>query len=161
MNEPRNQSRSDRIILFVTLTLAAVYFYATEQLPDIEIGDPLGPKAFPRLLGVGLLIAAGLLYLEMLRGRTTEPDDEPAPAGERPSWGVLAAVVTCTLVYFSLFEMLGYIVATTAYLLALTFYFNRGKWLANLFSCVFFSFLTYLMFSYLGVTLPQGVLSWG
>ena len=47
----------DRIICLIGLALAAVYFYATAQIPSLEIGDPLGPKAFPILLGTVLLIA--------------------------------------------------------------------------------------------------------
>ena len=42
---------TDRIIGVLTLLLAAVYLYATAQIPTLEIGDPLGPKAFPRLAG--------------------------------------------------------------------------------------------------------------
>ena len=42
----------DRIIGVAALLLAAVYLYATAQIPTLEIGDPLGPKAFPRLLGI-------------------------------------------------------------------------------------------------------------
>ena len=58
---------TDRIILACTLVLAGVYFWATAQIPSLELGDPLGPKAFPRMLGVGLLIAAAMLLAEIVR----------------------------------------------------------------------------------------------
>jgi putative tricarboxylic transport membrane protein len=57
---------TDRIILVSIVVLTAVYFWATSQIPTLEIGDPLGPKAFPRLLGVGMLITAGMLLAEIL-----------------------------------------------------------------------------------------------
>ena len=69
---------ADRVIFVCTLILAGVYFYATEQLPSLEIGDPLGPKAFPRLLGIGLVITAIVLLLEILRARKTTPATAPA-----------------------------------------------------------------------------------
>ena len=64
---------TDKVIFVATLILAAVYFYATSQIPSLEIGDPLGPKAFPRLLGIGLLITAGVLLMEILRARKAPP----------------------------------------------------------------------------------------
>lgn len=150
---------TDRIIFVLTLVLAAVYFYATAQIPTLEIGDPLGPKAFPRLLGIGLLITAGLLFLEIWRARKAPSEQaEPAADSNKPLWGLLGVIVVWTGIYFAVFQPLGYILATTAYLLALMAYFNRGKWMANVLTCVLFSVVSYLMFKYLGVSLPQGVL---
>ena len=40
---------TDRVILVCTVIIALVYLYATTLIPSLEIGDPLGPKAFPDL----------------------------------------------------------------------------------------------------------------
>jgi putative tricarboxylic transport membrane protein len=59
-----------------------------------------------------------------------------------------------------LFERLGFIIATAVYLLALTTYFNRGKWIANISTSILFPVITYVMFTKgLGVSLARGVLS--
>ena len=42
---------TDRVIFACTIIITVVYLYATTLIPSLEIGDPLGPKAFPRLLG--------------------------------------------------------------------------------------------------------------
>ena len=150
---------ADRVIFVCTLILAGVYFYATEQLPSLEIGDPLGPKAFPRLLGVGLVITAVALLLEILRTRKTAPAAaKPEPSQRAAQW-VVGAAAAWTLLYFLVFEWLGYVIATSVYLLVLTSYFNRGKWLANVLTSVLFSLGSYLMFTkLLGVTLAPGIL---
>lgn len=149
----------DRVIFVCILVLAAVYFYATAQIPTLEIGDPLGPKAFPRLLGIGLLITAALLFLETWRARKTPPQDASQPSGDRRHLIVVGAVVACTAVYLAVFPLLGYVIATSIYLVALTAYFNRGKWIANVLTSVLFCIGSYLMFSkLLGVSLPRGVL---
>ena len=148
---------TDRIIFGTMLVLAAVYFYATAQIPSLEIGDPLGPKAFPRLLGIMLLVSAGMLFMEMWRARKASPQKEAAPA-ERPRWGLLGGVVVWTAIYFAAFQTLGFVLSTSAYLIGLTAYFNRGKWVANVLTSVLFSVLSYLMFQRLGVSLPPGVL---
>jgi putative tricarboxylic transport membrane protein len=152
--------QADRVIFVCILVLAGVYLYATEQLPSLEIGDPLGPKAFPRLLGVVLVITAGILLLEMIRARrrvTERPATETVPHS-RGAYIVVAAVVVWTFLYILVFESLGYVLATTIYLFALTSYFNAGKWTTNAFSSVLFCLGSYWMFKVLGVSLAQGVL---
>jgi putative tricarboxylic transport membrane protein len=150
---------ADRVIFVCIIVLAAVYFYATQQIPSLEIGDPLGPKAFPRLLGIGLLVTAGLLFAEMWRARKNgTPQSAPQKAEDRGHFKVIGAVVVWTGIYLAFFELVGYVISTAVYLIALTAYFNRGKWVANVLTSVLFSVMTHLMFQALGVTLPKGML---
>ena len=148
---------ADRIIFVSILVLTGVYFWATSQIPTLEIGDPLGPKAFPRLLGGGLLIAAAMLLAEMIRARKSEP--QAAPEAEGPStYKIVAGVVVVTGIYFALFEPLGYAVATTLFLATMAGYFNKGKWWANGLTSVLYSFGSYYAFTkLLGVNLPRGI----
>ena len=164
--------KSDRYVIGGAVLLAAVYFYATEQIPTLAIGDPMGAKAIPRLLGVVLLVSAGLLWLEQRlaarRDVPTLPPLEPQRAGAdgsaTPPAGrshllVVGAVVLWTALYFVAFERLGYALATSIYLLGLTACFNPGRWLANVATSVLFSFASYLAFTRIfGAQLPAGVL---
>ena len=153
---------ADRVIFVCTLMLAAVYFYATSQIPSLQIGDPLGPKAFPYLLGIGLLITAGMLLAEILRARKAPDPHETAlhEKEDRSHLLVIGAVVLWTGIYFGVFELLGYMIATTVYLFVLMSYFNRGKWLANALTSVLFCVGSYLLFSHvLGVSLARGPLN--
>ena len=149
---------TDRVIFVCTIIIAAAYLYATTLIPSLEIGDPLGPKAFPRLLGIFLLIAAGLLFLEMWKDRKKAA---PQPGSELEPWryvGLIIAITVWTGLYYAAFERLGYIVATAIYLLALMAWFHRGKWVANVVTALLFSGLSYWMFVALDVRLPQGIL---
>jgi putative tricarboxylic transport membrane protein len=150
---------ADRIILACTILVAVVYLYATTLIPSLEIGDPLGPKAFPRLIGIALLIAAGMLALEMWRerGRDAAPAPGAAPFDPRVV-KVLAVVVFWAGVYYATLEVLGYVLATSAFLFPLMAWFNRGKWLANALSAAAFAAMTYWLFVALDVRLPRGVL---
>src|SRR3954454_17488361 len=100
---------TDRVIFVCTLILAGVYIYATEQLPSLEIGDPLGPKAFPRLLTIGLVITAIVLLLEILRARKAAAPQPQAKPKEPGAPGIVAAVAAWTLLYFIAFETLGFV----------------------------------------------------
>jgi len=150
---------TDRVILGVTVIIAVAYLYATTLIPSLEIGDPLGPKAFPRLLGVGLLIAAAMLGMEIWAKHKANTPDVPASAMFDPVIiRILVCVVAWTAGYYALFDPLGFIVATTLYLLGLMAWFNRGKWIANVLTSTLFSVGTYVLFVKLDVSLPKGVL---
>ena len=120
---------ADRVIFVCILILVGVYFWATEKLPSLEIGDPLGPKAFPRLLGILLLVTAGILLFEMIKGRKAAPPSDVPSRGpaDRVSYLIVGGVSVWTFLYFLVFERLGYIIATSIFLLALTCFLNRGK----------------------------------
>lgn len=150
---------ADRIIFVGILVLAGVYFWATSQIPTLEIGDPLGPKAFPRLLGVGLLISAAMLLAEMIKERKAAPEAKaPEEKEDASTYKIVAGVVVATGIYFALFEVLGYAVSTMLFLLAMTAYFNKGKWWTNVLTAVLYSFISYYVFSsLLGVNLPRGI----
>ncbi len=150
---------ADRVIFACILVLAGVYFWATAQIPSLELGDPLGPKAFPRILGVGLLISAAMLLMEILRDRKKQKTAvAPALQWSSHQW-VVVAIAVWTALYILAFEPLGFMFSTTIYLLALFVYFNRGRWLMNVLTCVLFSGISYFAFTkLLGVTLPPGIL---
>ena len=151
---------ADRVILVCIVVLAAVYFYATSQIPSLEIGDPLGPKAFPRLLGIALVVTGGMLAMEMWRARGKKVEENAGAEAVDPNvLKVLGAVVVWTALYFSVFELLGYVIATTIYLLVLMAYFHPRKWLSNILSSVLFCVISYVMFNHvLGVNLTRGIL---
>jgi len=150
---------TDRIIFAGILVLTGVYFWATSQIPTLEIGDPLGPKAFPRLLGVGLLIAAAMLLAEMIKERKNAPPPSAKEPHDTSSYKIVAGVAAVTGIYFFLFEPLGYAVATSLFLVVMTSYFNKGKLWTNLLTSVIYGFASYYAFTkLLGVNLPSGIL---
>jgi putative tricarboxylic transport membrane protein len=151
---------TDRIIFVSILVLAAVYFWATSQIPTLEIGDPLGPKAFPRLLGIGLLLTAAMLLAEILRDRKAAKPAAPMDPAEKENHKVVAIAVVATAVFFVSFETLGYMLAVTAYLLGMMHFFNpKGRWLVNGLTAVIYGVASYFIFTKaLGVNLPQGIL---
>jgi putative tricarboxylic transport membrane protein len=147
----------DRIIGAAALLLAAVYLYATSQIPTLEIGDPLGPKAFPILLGIALIAAAILLFIETLKA-DAETGEKPL-RGSMRHWWLIGGVTGWTALYFGLFDRAGYLIATVVYLLPMMVVFNYGKWVANVLTTVLWAVGSYVLFvKILGVVLPVGLL---
>jgi putative tricarboxylic transport membrane protein len=159
----------DRIIVVCTVVLALLYFYGASLIPSLQIGDPLGPKAFPYLIGIGLLVSAAWLLLETLQAGKSGVADPPdladqadqvdrAPEDNRHLL-VIAGVVAWIAFYFALFEPVGFLLATPVSLLGLMVYFNRNKWVANVLTSVLFPVGIYFLFSkVLGVNLAKGLL---
>ncbi len=151
---------TDRVIFVSILVLGGIYVWATQQIPTLEIGDPLGPKAFPYLLTIGLLISAVMLLLEMMKAKKSVPDpSEVEEPKDNSTAKIVAGVIVVTGIYFVLFEPLGYAIATSLFLLVTTMYFNKGKTLMNVLTSVLYSFISYYAFTaWLGVNLPRGIL---
>jgi len=140
---------------------AAVYLHADADLPVLQNGGPMGPQAFPALVGIGLLASGLLLLGETWRRRRTAGVGATVPADpiERRSRAILAAMTAWTGLYYFAFERAGYVVATVVYMFALLAFFNRGRWLVNAASAAGFTLAAYMLFtSFLQVALPRGIL---
>jgi putative tricarboxylic transport membrane protein len=136
---------------------AIAYLYADWRMPSVALGDPLGPRAFPALVGGLLLISAGLLALENWRRKPVAASAPRVPG--RSHMPVLLGVLVWTICYYAAFEPAGYVVATVVYLFGLLCYFNRGHHLANIAIAGTFTAAAYTLFSYgLDVQLPLGPL---
>ena len=71
----------------------------------------------------------------------------------------MGATVAFTGLYFFLFEPLGFVVSSSAYLLAMTMYFNPGKTMSNALVSLLFPVACYLIFTrVLGAELAPGIL---
>ena len=144
---------------------ALIYLYADFQLPLVRIGDPLGPKIFPAIIGGGLLLSGLLLMLETYRKRQQVASVSAAPlSGDRPCAnrqrpGILLAMLAWTVVYYFAFEPVGYLVSTVVFLLGLLTMFHRKKPRTNLAVALGFTAVIYAIFTQLlHVPMPQGIL---
>jgi len=142
---------------------ALIYLWADSMLPATRIGDPLGPKAFPALVGGGLILSGLLLLLEIWKKRRS-PEfariqaSHRAPVDKRRQI-ILCAMVAWSALYYAAFDDLGYLIATPIFLLGLLSHFHRGHHIVNVCVAVGFTGVVYALFSlFLGVPLPTGPL---
>lgn len=142
---------SDRIFALVWLGVCALIFVQMWSLVVPFTYEPLGPKAFPMLLS-GLMALCCIILI-------VNPDDD----SQWPEFRLLAkgASLICVLLgYSSLFEILGFPLATAVMVLLVSRLFG-GSWLSSLVSTVSISILGYLIFDQvLEVSLPLGRI-WG
>ena len=94
---------SDRILGGLAMILGVAFIWGATLIETGFIVDPLGPRAFPIIIG-GLMFAAGLYPL-------LRPDPEPAwPIAARA--GEILIAVVLLIAYAQLLEPLGFGIAT-------------------------------------------------
>lgn len=94
---------SDRIFGLVVLMVALAYIASATQIQSSFLADPVGPRAFPMLIGAVAVISA--LYL-MIR-----PDPDPNWPPLRTFGALLVAVIVLVGYAYSL-KPLGFLIPT-------------------------------------------------
>lgn len=95
---------SDRILGGAGLVLALLYIYFSSQIQIGFMSDPMGPRAFPILIGI--VLAAACIY------PIVHPDPEP----EWPARGRIFEIVFAVIVMFAYTNALpevGFVISTT------------------------------------------------
>ncbi|WP_157961740.1 tripartite tricarboxylate transporter TctB family protein [Acuticoccus kandeliae] len=160
------------VIALGAAAFGALYLAATYNLPELRIEEVVGPKVFPAIIGVGILVSAALIAWEAwAKGRAGDgvgategeavlppPVEHDPHALKRPL--TIAALVAFTVLYITLLEPVGYLILTPIFIFAIASFFNRGGHLANLLVAVGFGVGVYFVFNdFLGVRLPLGVMA--
>jgi putative tricarboxylic transport membrane protein len=154
----RNLPR-DMYLAIVIAAFSVVYLYLDFQLPNQASGDPIGPRLYPCLLGFGLLGAALLLIVETRSRRTLLTRVVPTVPQSKRNICVLFGVAAWTLIYYSAFQTIGYLVSTMCFIFVLLLYFNPRRHITNAAVAIGFSAFVYLLFTdFLAVDLPKGIL---
>ncbi len=101
---------ADRLLGAFMIALGSAYIYGTKFIRVVSgsFNDPLGPRAFPIIIGI-LAIAFGvLLFLKTLRkSKETGVSDEPPPVPSQPF--AIVVMSFWMLLYYLAFEPVGMI----------------------------------------------------
>jgi len=153
---------SKHLGFLIPIVIGIFYAVVNERLPHLAFGDPLGPRAFPRLVVAGMLLSALLWFVETRSARKAAAVAAPSGGSEEQDRGHIKSVVAVSawmFLYILLFVPLGFVVDTAVFLFVLTSVFHRGRHVTNAIVSVAFPVGVYLLFvKLLGVPLPPGVL---
>ena len=139
---------TDRITGIVLLLIAIWYVWEGSKLEPFMIGDTLGPKTFPVILGSLLIVLSILLILR--------PEPLMEWPEEQSAWIKMGLIVASILIYAQLIVPLGFLVSTALVMIALALVFG-GPPLKVVISCSLFSIFIYFLFSnVLKLGLPTG-----
>jgi putative tricarboxylic transport membrane protein len=171
----RRHARVDLVLSGVLAVIAVVYAVQVFDLPTTSPNQAdIGPRAYPLLILVLLVLATAAVALKALRdfvvsAREDDTNDTKSPIDRRAMLfrlGAVALNVVTTVVYLELMIPLGFIVATAVFVAVQVAmiggwrrYRGRRMWVPIVFASLT-SVAIYLLFAdSLGVLLPRGIFS--
>ncbi len=116
-----------------------------------------GPGLMPFLVGLLLLVASFYLFVSSLLKRR-EGDKTSNEGLNRVSLGKTSLAVASLIAYALFMESLGFLITTSLLLITLFKGMGSKKWSSVVIASVLTSLITYLVFTYLRIRLPMGIL---
>ncbi|UJW83266.1 tripartite tricarboxylate transporter TctB family protein [Hydrogenophaga sp. SL48] len=141
---------SDRVLGAVCVVASAAMAWAAQDYAAAISYEPVGPRAFPLLLAVGLGLSGLWLVLRPTGG---------AESFRGVPWKATALCAAAVLAYALLFQWLGFALATALMALPVGMAFG-GSWKQSLTGGAALGLVLFLLFDkVLDVVLPTGPLS--
>jgi len=167
------QSAEERIASLVLIVFSLAYLgYAAFFIPMPSLKQQLGPDAFPKAIGLGMLLLSGIYAFQQFRGvaksKEKEQDVEKRAAiigaeGKvegKADLKTMSFMLAVMLLYAFFFEHLGYAISSFLAFIAGCMYLDRRHPVRDAVIAVIASFVLYYIFSaWLRVQLPAGPLS--
>jgi putative tricarboxylic transport membrane protein len=149
--------KHDLVVAGAILIFGAAYLAGAFMINEPSTSySAVGPRFFPILIGVGMILSGvwlGVQTWRKQRAGTTFTDLEEI---DWRTWGAAALIL---LVYIFALAPLGYVIATSAFLFLEACVFGSKAWLRDVIVSVGISLLVYVFFNgLLKIGLPAGVL---
>ena len=122
--------------------------------------DRIGPRFFPYLISVGLMILGGWLGVAAMRGSGAEPSaEEPSEHSVSTNWSGLGYLILALLLNLLLLERVGFVMASAALFWLAARAFGSRRLTRDAIVAVLLAALVYQAFTRgLGLNLPSGVI---
>ncbi len=142
----------------IAVVMGAVYLATALQLKDVRAGDQIGPRLFPIIVSVAVILAGAALCVGDKKSAKKDPVDWGF-VSDAGVWTKIAVTTALGIGYGMVLESSGYLLATTAFMLCATLLINRGRLLQNAVIAILFSTVTYGAFAIaLQLSLPRGII---
>ncbi|MFB3883750.1 MAG: tripartite tricarboxylate transporter TctB family protein [Thermodesulfobacteriota bacterium] len=162
-----NVKREELIASLIATAFSLAYLIYAFFIPMPPLKQQLGPGAFPKGVGVVMLILSGIYVLQQVRGGVKEDEERAAIIGaeEKIQGKVnlkrIGFILVLMVFYALVFERLGYAISTFVVFIAGVFYLDRRHLVRDGLIAVISSFVLYYVFTtILRVQLPAGPLKW-
>ncbi len=150
----------NRVTGLVSLILGVIYFFATKNLPESAVADPIGPRAFPFIVSAGMVIVG--LILALKREELTEKNRAVIfnLATEKELMRDIAYTCVAGIIFGLILEPIGYLISTFLFMTAMLFITYGRRIIFNISIGLLFAVTTYVVFFVLlEVSLPRGILT--
>lgn len=149
--------KCDLVVAGVILIFGVAYLAGALAINEPSTSySAVGPRFFPVLIGVGMLLSGVWLGVQTWRKQRAGATFADLEEIDWRTWGAAALVL---LVYIFALAPLGYVIATSVFLFLQARVFGSKAWLRDAIVSVGISLLVYLFFNgLLRIGLPAGLL---
>jgi len=141
----------------IAIAVAGIYLVPAMLLPEMRMGDRLGPKLFPSIVGILAIIAGIILALGDRNPGTRSKKADFGFIKHKEVWVKILLTTAVGIAYGLLMDPLGFLVPTTLFMLFISTLINKGRLVQNLILAIAFSVITYGVFAVaLKLSLPRG-----
>jgi putative tricarboxylic transport membrane protein len=144
---------------FVT-AVGAFVLVQTAGLSVPATSNVVGPKFFPTLVGIALIVVGVLLAVEVLRGGVAEPDPaEDVDPTQPTDWRTLLLLLAALAAHLLMMLLIGYVLAAAALFWGAAFALGSRRRLRDAAVGVLLGVVLYVAFTRgLGLRLPEGAI---
>ncbi|HZW23738.1 tripartite tricarboxylate transporter TctB family protein [Noviherbaspirillum sp.] len=146
--------------LVLSIALAALGIFVIVGTQDISAGggySQVGPRAFPYMIGAGLVILGGILSWQAVSGGWRNvPMDE---AHDEPDWAAFAILSAAVLLHMAAIAWAGFVLASTFLFTLVARGFGSRRLVRDIVVGLILSGIAFFVFTQgLGLNLPAGLL---
>lgn len=165
------QNTEERIASIILIVGSLAYLVGAFFIPMPTLKQQLGPDAFPKAIGLGMLILSAIYAVQQFRGGTKGKEKEEEIKKRAAIIGAegkiegkadvktMGFMLVVMLLYALLFEYLGYAICSFLAFMAGVLYLDRRHLARDAVIAVIASFVLFYVFSaFLRVQLPAGPL---
>ena len=144
----------------VSIALATLGIFVIAGTQDISSGggySQVGPRAFPYLIGAGLVIVGGILSWQAAAGgwRNVPLDD----SHEEPDWFAFAILSAAVILHMASIAWAGFVLASTFLFTLVARGFGSRRLIRDIVTGLVLATIAFFIFTRgLGLNLPNGLL---
>lgn len=143
------------------VVVGLIYLVLALRLPHLNLGDPLGPKVFPLLIGIATVVLGGVLLVKDILSSPEKREIVVMKMTQDVRTLIFRIGLTSVsgILYGFLLDPLGYLLSTFIFMLLIMYVVNKfERLLENIIVSVGFSLATYVGFGILlKLSLPRGI----
>ena len=138
--------RGELLVSLGLLALGAYVLYDTQSIAAAQGYDQLGPRLFPQIVGVALLVLGAMLGWHALSGGWRNvPLDQPGH--DNPDWPAFGLIGGGLIVHMAIIGSVGFVIASTVLYLMVARGFGSRRWRRDLLVGVAVVLTAYYLFT--------------
>jgi putative tricarboxylic transport membrane protein len=141
----------------IAMVVGGIYLVTAAMLRKPMIGDQIGPKLFPIIVGVASVLAGAALFFQDRRPGKSSKKADFAFVKDKEIWIKILLTTLVGIIYGLVMDGLGFLIPTTLFMLFISTLINKGRFTQNLILAVTFAIICYGVFGVaLKLSLPRG-----